>query len=184
MVRYLLLLAVLLTSGCSVFQGATERPELVEPEQEVLDLDFLEPVEYASFAYPDEVQSLVKNAPVLSTQNTEKGTIYYEVGPDSVDDGKQRFILLSVEDAFLIRDLYVAARENKKLADELIKINELSVEERNQLLRILKAEAYRIKRMKAFNQYYRDEIKRVETNAAIETWSTRILAALALLVAI
>ena len=184
MVRYALVVFVLLLSGCSLLPDASERPELVEPEQEVLDLDFLEQGEYASFTYPDEVQSIVKNAPVLSMQNTEKGTIYYEVGPDAVDDGSPRYILLSVEDAFLIRDLYVAARENKKLADELIRINELSVDERNQLLRILKAEAYRIQRMKAFNAYYRDEIKRVETNAAIETWSTRILAALALLVAI
>lgn len=182
MVKHLSLCAVILLGGCAL-TDTTNRPDLVEPEQEVLDLDLLELPKFASFPYPDTVQSIVKSAPVLRAEKTENGTIYTQVD-ESTPNSEPRYIVLSTEQAFLIRDLFVAARENKKLADELIRINELSVEERNQLLRILKAEAYRIKRMESFNKYYKEELKRVETQATFEVWATRVLAALALLVAV
>lgn len=168
-------------TGCQLTFESTERPELIEPEQEILDLEPLEQQEFASFDYPEQVESIIKSAPILSIRNTENGPIYYETSTDG--DG-EKFMLLSIEEGFLIRDLFVAARENKNLADKLINIHELSVEERNQLLRVLKAEAYRMKRMKAFNEYYRKEVERVENKATVEVWTTRILAALALLVAI
>ena len=100
------------------------------------------------------------------------------------DRNDELFILVDTETVFKIRDAVVAARDNGKLVEKLDKVQELNIEERNQILRMLRLEYMHSKRMEEFNEYYKDEIKRQETSNRIDSLTWRIIAVLSLAVAI
>jgi hypothetical protein len=182
MVRLLIIGCALLLSGCQLtLNGNNVRPDLTEPppEIQIQEMEYLDYEPLKSFDFPEEVAEIVQSAEIVTLKMEGDMPVYVRA---SEQDSDNLYIVLSVQDQFKIRDLYQSARENKALVDKMDRIQRMSVEERNQLLRVLKAESYRMERMKAFNEYYKDEIDRLERSNVIDTFTWKLVAILALAV--
>lgn len=185
MVKLLLsLMSAALLSGCSLTLPSISKPVLNEPTSEIniTDLEFLEDKPLETFPFPEDIPNLIKGATVVKKVMEGDTVMYVPTDPEAEETNEELFVILDVETQFKIKTLYQAARENKKVADQLNNIVSLSVEERNQLLRVLRAEYYRMERLQAFNTYYKEELDAQQMANSIEVWSWKLVAVLGLAV--
>lgn len=192
MVKKLLLVLSLAITGCaSNPQEVTKTPSI---QKELFDIELLSHEPVKPIPYPEDLEQRIKAATVVRKTYDQNFELYQEVhvGTEETntnylpiaDRNDELFILVDTETVFKIRDAVVAARDNGKLVAKLDKIQELNIEERNQILRMLRLEYMHSKRMEEFNEYYKDEIKRQETSNRIDSLTWRIIAVLSLAVAI
>lgn len=181
-------------TGCAMLDS-TEIPNAeIEQVTNVLDLELIEHKDTKPFDYPTDLESRVKNSKTVRVIERD-GTVYFEevfVGKaeDNVSglppatESDTLYTLIDTPTLYKIRDVYQAGAENAKLVSQLNNVQELSVEERNQLLRVLRLEAYRAKRIEEFSKYYREELQRQQKVNAVDSFTWRVITALALAVAI
>ena len=192
MVKKLLLVLSLAITGCaSNPQEVTKTPSI---QKELFDIELLSHEPVKPIPYPEDLEQRIKAATVVRKTYDQNFELYQEVhvGTEETntnylpiaDRNDELFILVDTETVFKIRDAVVAARDNGKLVEKLDKVPELNIEERNQILRMLRLEYMHSKRMEEFNEYYKDEIKRQETSNRIDSLTWRIIAVLSLAVAI
>tara|TARA_B100000214_G_scaffold289489_1_gene219136 strand:+ start:48344 stop:48922 length:579 start_codon:yes stop_codon:yes gene_type:complete len=192
MVKKLLLVLSLAITGCaSNPQEVTKTPSI---QKELFDIELLSHEPVKPIPYPEDLEQRIKAATVVRKTYDQNFELYQEVhvGTEETntnylpiaDRNDELFILVDTETVFKIRDAVVAARDNGKLVEKLDKVQELNIEERNQILRMLRLEYMHSKRMEEFNEYYKDEIKRQETSNRIDSLTWRIIAVLSLAVAI
>lgn len=192
MVKKLLLVLSLAITGCaSNPQEVTKTPSI---QKELFDIELLSHEPVKPIPYPEDLEQRIKAATVVRKTYDQNFELYQEVhvGTEETntnylpiaDSNDELFILVDTETVFKIRDAVVAARDNGKLVAKLDKIQELNIEERNQILRMLRLEYMHSKRMEEFNEYYKDEIKRQEVSNRIDSLTWRIIAVLSLAVAI
>lgn len=192
MVKKLLLVLSLAITGCaSNPQEVTKTPSI---QKELFDIELLSHEPVKPIPYPEDLEQRIKAATVVRKTYDQNFELYQEVhvGTEETntnylpiaDSNDELFILVDTETVFKIRDAVVAARDNGKLVEKLDKIQELNIEERNQILRMLRLEYMHSKRMEEFNEYYKDEIKRQEVSNRIDSLTWRIIAVLSLAVAI
>lgn len=192
MVKKLLLVLSLAIAGCaSNPQEVTKTPSI---QKELFDIELLSHEPVKPVPYPEDLEQRIKAATVVRKTYDQNFELYQEVHVGNeetnidnlpiADRNDELFILVDTETVFKIRDAVVAARDNGKLVEKLDKIQELNIEERNQILRMLRLEYMHSKRMEEFNEYYKDEIKRQETSNRIDSLTWRIIAVLSLAVAI
>lgn len=192
MVKKLLLVLSLAITGCaSNPQEVTKTPSI---QKELFDIELLSHEPVKPVPYPEDLEQRIKAATVVRKTYDQNFELYQEVhvGTEETntnylpiaDRNDELFILVDTETVFKIRDAVVAARDNGKLVAKLDKIQELNIEERNQILRMLRLEYMHSKRMEEFNEYYKDEIKRQEVSNRIDSLTWRIIAVLSLAVAI
>ena len=192
MVKKLLLVLSLAITGCaSNPQEVTKTPSI---QKELFDIELLSHEPVKPIPYPEDLEQRIKAATVVRKTYDQNFELYQEVhvGTEETntnylpiaDRNDELFILVDTETVYKIRDAVVAARDNGKLVAKLDKIQELNIEERNQILRMLRLEYMHSKRMEEFNEYYKDEIKRQEVSNRIDSLTWRIIAVLSLAVAI
>ena len=192
MVKKLLLVLSLAITGCaSNPQEVTKTPSI---QKELFDIELLSHEPVKPIPYPEDLEQRIKAATVVRKTYDQNFELYQEVhvGTEETntnylpiaDSNDELFILVDTETVFKIRDAVVAARDNGKLVEKLDKVQELNIEERNQILRMLRLEYMHSKRMEEFNEYYKDEIKRQEVSNRIDSLTWRIIAVLSLAVAI
>ena len=192
MVKKLLLVLSLAITGCaSNPQEVTKTPSI---QKELFDIELLSHEPVKPVPYPEDLEQRIKAATVVRKTYDQNFELYQEVhvGTEETntnylpiaDRNDELFILVDTETVYKIRDAVVAARDNGKLVEKLDKIQELNIEERNQILRMLRLEYMHSKRMEEFNEYYKDEIKRQEVSNRIDSLTWRIIAVLSLAVAI
>tara|TARA_B100000214_G_scaffold10058_1_gene7281 strand:- start:64510 stop:65088 length:579 start_codon:yes stop_codon:yes gene_type:complete len=192
MVRNILGVLCITIAGCAV--PTEQRIETPSAYQELNQLENLTHTRTEALEYPSDIEAKIKAARVVRKRYDHNFELYEEVHVGSEDTNKgqlplaergdELYILLDTETVFKIRDAVISARENGKLVEKLDRILELSVEERNQVLRMLKLEYAHTRRMQEFNKYYQDELKRQATENQIDSITWRIIAVLSLVVAI
>ena len=192
MVKNILLVLCVTIAGCAV--PTEQRIETPSAYQELSQLETLNHTRTQALEYPVDLEAKLKAASVVRKRFDHNFELYEEVHVGSedtntgqlpiADRGDKLYILIDTETVFKIRDAVIAARENGKLVEKLDRIIELSVEERNQVLRMLKLEYAHSRRMQEFNKYYQDEMKRQATENQIDSITWRIIAILSLVVAI
>lgn len=192
--KHLVGVSILVLSGCASLE-TTDLPDY-EPEEvtSVLDIELLEHNDTKPLDYPLGLESKVKGSRVVRVKELN-GSVYFEEVYMGVEGKNYRnlptptdkdtlFTLIDTETLFMIRDVYQAGVENSKLVDRLNSVQEMSVEERNQLLRLMRIEAYRAKRIEEFSKYYQEELQRQQKVNAVESFTWKVITALALAVAI
>tara|TARA_Y100000031_G_scaffold134921_1_gene157785 strand:+ start:15278 stop:15856 length:579 start_codon:yes stop_codon:yes gene_type:complete len=192
MVKKLLLVLSLAITGCA--SNPQEVTKTTSIQKELFDIELLSHEPVKPIPYPEDLEQRIKAATVVRKTYDQNFELYQEVhvGTEETntnylpiaDRNDELFILVDTETVFKIRDAVVAARDNGKLVEKLDKVQELNIEERNQILRMLRLEYMHSKRMEEFNEYYKDEIKRQETSNRIDSLTWRIIAVLSLAVAI
>lgn len=186
-------MATVTCTGCA---GLMNQPQQQKPQpnQQLLEIEELEHQTTEPLDYPENLENRIKSAVSVKRVQTKNQVSYEPVWVGNVAQNHANlplagaddsiYVLVDTETLYMVRSAAIAARENAKLVEKLDSVLELSTDERNQLLRVIKLEQYQMQRMQEFNQYYQSELERQETSHTIDSFTWRIITALALGVAI